>query len=176
VLAGLGSMLGLMSSRALHAQSAASPLRFARGMAYLELEDLDLAIADLGKAIAYEPKQPLPRAKRGEAYARKGNLKRAVEDHSASLDIRPDPDTYRLRADANMRLGEYDAAIDDYGLAITYGRGKAEDHVGRARGYLAKKDPDRAIEHLDKAIEIEPNDYDANGTRAEAHELKENRE
>jgi phosphonate transport system substrate-binding protein len=29
VLAGLGSMLGLMSSRALHAQSAASPLRFA---------------------------------------------------------------------------------------------------------------------------------------------------
>lgn len=114
------------------------------------------------KAVAY--------LTRGNAYARQGDLDRAIDDFTKA--IRRDSRSlaaYYNRGNANFARKNFDQAIIDYSQAITLQPGHALSYNGRGNAYLAKGETERAIAEYDRALEIDPNNNQAAQNRALAY-------
>lgn len=70
-----------------------------------------------------------------------------------------------LAAESAVRQGNMEAAEKDYLSAISASTGHVEAHVALAQLYTRMKQPARAREILDKALEIQPNNSGANYLR-----------
>jgi lipoprotein NlpI len=107
---------------------------------------------------------------RGNAYVRKGDNDRAIQDFDQAIHLRPD---YALafynRGVAYAKNKDYDRAIQEYDQAIRLKPDFAEAFGNRGRDYNIKGDHDRAIQDLDQAIRLKPDFVDAYTGRALAH-------
>jgi tetratricopeptide (TPR) repeat protein len=118
-----------------------------RGLAYLEHNDLDSAIADFTDAIRLDPK-------RATAYDNRGQ-------------------TFSLKADYDRAIAELDAmiALDPDSPVVYYMRGAARyDRYMRASALIDPEDLKRAIADFSKAIEKGPYYTEAYRARAMAEE------
>jgi len=79
---------------------------------------------------------------------------------------------YNNRGDAYVAQGNYDAAIDDYGQAITLNSTFARPFNNRGFAYLKKGDYDRALKDFDQAIKLNPNYARAFANRAETYQQR----
>eukprot|EP01038_Epipyxis_sp_PR26KG_P013799 gene13799-18509_t len=90
------------------------------------------------------------------------NLKRS-EKRTTGHKYVPSAELYNphfQRAIANERLHKIDAAIADYTMCIRTNLRHAEAYCNRAGLYKLKKDYSKAIEDMNKAIEINPSNID----------------
>ncbi|MGW5688838.1 methyltransferase [Nonomuraea sp. NPDC003754] len=102
--------------------------------------------ADVAEGIAHARRQGLPLSVRAGGHGVTGD---AVLDGSVCLDLRPmnsvtiDPDRRRARVGGGANWGEFDAAAQKYGLAVTGGRvrgtGVAGLTLGSGSGWLERK-------------------------------------
>ncbi|WP_051390054.1 tetratricopeptide repeat protein [Bradyrhizobium sp. Ec3.3] len=93
---------------------------------------------------------------RGNAYQDKGDLDRAIADHSQALALDPkNAPAYNNRGNAYALKGDLDRAIADYNQAIAIDPKSAKPYNNRGRAYRDKGNLDRAIADYSQAITID---------------------
>lgn len=103
----------------------------------------------------------------GIFYIQSGRYKTGLEHIEESLAIKNDWDIpYFYRAVAYEALGEYDNAILDYTKALSINNKITDAYYNRAHIILSRKDIenpniDKAVEDLNKALELDPEFIDA---------------
>jgi tetratricopeptide (TPR) repeat protein len=107
-----------------------------RGLAYAMLGQMEEALQDLGKAIEFEPDNALFYNNQGFAYER----------------------SWRLRGELERRreLWRLQEAVQSLNKAMAMDPECARAYYNRAATYHAQQQWDRALDDLDRAIEIEP--------------------
>ena len=137
----------------------------------------DLAVAGCSRAIDSHQYtgQSLARlyARRGGAYAAKGDVNRAVADYNESMRIDPTyPAAYLNRGNVWFHRGDFDRAIADYNQAIQLDPKYGSAYVNRGSAWGNKGDLDRAIADYNQAIRLDPKDTKAYYNRGMAWEKK----
>ena len=96
---------------------------------------------------------------RGIAYARKGEVDKAIADYDAAIGLRPDyVAAYHGRATAYRDKDMTEKAIADYNTAIRIAPDDAFAYENRGRAFLHVGKVDAAIDDLAKAVSLEPTD------------------
>src|SRR5262249_38881356 len=133
-----------------------------RGMAHRRLGQLDKAIADYGKAIQLDSKDPKIWNNRASAYFDLHQYEKSIADCSEALKLDSElPDPRCIRGQAYWKLGQWDKAIADYDKAVKLGPGRAEIANDLA-WFLATcpdakvRDPGRAVQVAEKAVALAP--------------------
>jgi tetratricopeptide (TPR) repeat protein len=149
-----------------------------RGWAYLNKEDWRKALADIEEAVRLAPQQASCYSNRGWAYKLKGDYAAALIDldKAIQLDSRHAP-AYQLRADVYLQYEEYAKALANCDEAIRIDPTYAAAYVGRGQSYLKGAKVldktfvlDRALEDLNRAILIRPNNPKAYLIRSEIYD------
>ena len=84
---------------------------------------------------------------------------RALDDLNFAIRLSPkDPAAYTSRGKAHMEIGDYDAAVADFGQAIQLDRGNAEHWCDRGNAKAMKNNYDGALADLDQALKLAPED------------------
>jgi tetratricopeptide (TPR) repeat protein len=107
---------------------------------------------------------------RGNDYAAKGDLDKAIADLNEA--IRLDPNDADARYDRGLTLGEkseWDKAIADYGEAIRLKHDFADAYYERGVAHGEKGEWDKAIADYSQAIRLEPSDGEAYYNRGLAY-------
>jgi tetratricopeptide (TPR) repeat protein len=96
---------------------------------------------------------------RGNAYARQGELDKAVADYTRALELRPDDASlYRRRALVHTRNRALDAAVADYTEAIRIEPRNVEAHANRGLVHAQNNDHDAALADFNEALRLQPRD------------------
>jgi lipoprotein NlpI len=127
----------------LHADTEVEVLK-ARGMAYLQKEDWDMAAADFNAVLKRKPDDPEADLDLGAAYLSKGDNEAAlrrfdevVTQNRGSADMRAE--AFAMRGSARVMLGQYQSGIEDFDEALRRqpknysalgGRGQAYFYLG----------------------------------------------
>jgi tetratricopeptide (TPR) repeat protein len=94
---------------------------------------------------------------RGDAFAKIGEDRRAIDDFSRAIEINPGySQAYFNRGSVLARRGHYREAIDDFSRAIELHSGFAEAYYNRARLLARLGQTEQALRDLARAIEIDP--------------------
>lgn len=97
---------------------------------------------------------------RGNAYLKKGQLDRAIQDYDQAIHLGPDQvNSFVNRGNAYCNKGQLDRAIQDYDQAIRLKPDYAEAFNNRGVAYRDNEQTDRAIQDYDQAIRLTP-DYE----------------
>jgi tetratricopeptide (TPR) repeat protein len=88
-----------------------------RGNYFLDVNQLDSALANFNRALELDAKNALALTQRSRTWLRKGDAQKALDDASAALEIARREETYGVRGDAYRKLRQYDKAIADYDAA-----------------------------------------------------------
>jgi tetratricopeptide (TPR) repeat protein len=96
--------------------------------------------------------------KAGEDFTLAGNYQDAVEQFTKAIDLQPDYDkAYQARAVVYEKLGMKREAAEDYDRAATFLDKKPEVYYEAGRLYYELAEYDKAIDRLDKSIEMKRN-------------------
>ncbi|HYB91109.1 MAG TPA: tetratricopeptide repeat protein [Candidatus Binataceae bacterium] len=131
-------------------------------------------LIDLDEILARNPKDVDTLIARSDAYLAMNNYDRAQADADRAVALAPqDAETYSMRAYVLDHRGKLDDAIADLGRAIKYSRAKRADLYYR-RGFAEaeKDDYDHAIDDLNEALKLAPDDRDTIWKRAGAYRDK----
>jgi tetratricopeptide (TPR) repeat protein len=90
-----------------------------RGLAHLNLHEMDLAAADLEQAIKLDPNLPEAHTALGNLYRERGDLNRAVNEFTLAINLASTVDAYDQRGHLYESLGEHQKALEDYNRAIS---------------------------------------------------------
>jgi len=111
---------------------------FNRGFAYSKKGQYDKAIADYTSAIALDPQSERLYQARASAYESMKNYDKALGDWNKAVELGSGENSYLNRARLRRDLGQYDAAIADYGNVIRLDPEKAQGYWYRAAVYYER--------------------------------------
>jgi tetratricopeptide (TPR) repeat protein len=87
----------------------------ARGEVYVELGDLESAIADFSRVIEAEPRYPGPYLHRARAWRAKGDLRQAIGEYTLFIERLPsNGEAYTERGYCHANLGNEELAVRDF--------------------------------------------------------------
>ncbi len=110
-----------------------------------------------------------PTATQVDAAARSG-YNRAIETLSAAIAVQPkDARNYVSRAEAYIRLGEFDSALIDYNMVVQLLPADASGYLGRATAFAAQNNYTSAIDEFSRALAIDPGSTAALIGRAQSY-------
>ena len=113
--------------------------------------------ADLAKAIAISPKNPLGYNLRGQAYAAIEDYPRAIEQFNRAIAIKPTHDgAYANRGVAYMGQKNYQQGLADVEKALQINPNNDTAYQGRSIYYVSIKNFQGAIADANRAISINP--------------------
>ena len=142
-----------------------------RGLAKIELENLQGAIANFNKAIQRNPNSDAAWSSRGAAKSESGDHQGAIDDFTEVIKRNPKIDAaWFSRGTAKSELGGHQGAIDDLTKAIEI---KGNNYFAWDRRGVAnyrKGEYDGAISDFRKALEINPS-FDTAIRNLEAAEI-----
>jgi len=148
---------------------------FYRGVSYTQLDYFAMpALDDMNKYIIdFKNETTDAFYYRGTAYLQRGNLPQAEADLKKVIDMDPKhADAYasimRAYDTEFVTTGNYDDAIDYFGLLVKRYPDNALPWYYRGLAYLQKEDYQKAIADFDKALSINPDYTDARNMRKEA--------
>jgi lipoprotein NlpI len=125
----------------------------------------DAAIAGCAAIIADRNESNRSRAaahfNRGYEWRAKGDLDRALADHTMAIRLQPTPAIYTSRGDVWREKGDVDRAIIDYGEAIRLDATSVAAFYRRGLAWREKDEIDRAMSDFTSAIRLDPNHADA---------------
>jgi tetratricopeptide (TPR) repeat protein len=118
----------------------------------------EITIAEHTAALEIDPHQVTVFVNRGTAYARQGELDKAIADYTRALELQPDAALYRRRALAHARKRALDEAIADYTESLRLEPRNAEAHANRGLVYAQKNDHEHALADYNEALRQNPRD------------------
>jgi len=141
-----------------------------RGMAFLQLEKYEQAIADCTMALAIQPRYHLAYYNRGKAYLHTGRPGLAIADLNRCIAIAPGyAEAYSLRGETYMTLGNLNEAIRDYSTALSLNPEFYEVYLYRGIAYKESGDFVRAIEDYNRTLALFPRSPEAYNSRGAAY-------
>jgi len=139
-----------------------------RGAAYLDLNKLDLALADFSAAIESDSRFTAALMNRAVVYERRGQFDLANADASRMPSFLHDPSAAAVRGLLEARQGQAAAAIADFDRALKLTPAWPKIWQLTGRGYLILKQYDKAIANETTAIRYDPKFIDSYLDRARA--------
>jgi len=128
------------------------------GYTYYEMGDYDQATAMFKQYADLEPNEPNPYDSLGDMYRAQGNYQAAIKNYQKALEIAPNFYTsLRNLGLSYLGAGKYDSAITTYNEFIekfTEREWERDVHSDLVEVYLATGQYNRALEHLDKALQL----------------------
>jgi TonB family protein len=188
VMSALSKGSGLTTKSRDHAEKALLLLEspstdiefYAKGIAYMQLANDDLAIVNFNKAIELNPQRFISYLSRGLAYRHKENYDRAIIDFGraiqlelkmASADVEQSKDDFHeLYEKASHDIHKL-IQLDPEPWFYWFRRGAAYDERGKA--YFDKGDYARAIADFSTLIQLDPNHAEAYLNRGSAYGQKD---
>jgi tetratricopeptide (TPR) repeat protein len=108
-------------------------------------------------------------ARIGYGLLNSGNLRDAKQIYAGLVAADPYDSVFHCHLGAvHHRLGEYEDAIQQYSLALSFNRANADALTGRGEIHLTRGEVAAAISDLKRAIEIDPTGARASTSRARA--------
>jgi len=160
----------LLLSEALQASPSEGLYRL-RGIIYRAEGKEDEALADFGKALAMQPKDPVSLLQRAEISLGRGDVKSAKRDLGEAIRVEPRvADTVaavRVRCYIAVEEGRLADAINDMNLIVQANPEDAFWTLQLANLYVQDKRPRKAIELAGEIIKREPKNVSAIRTRAD---------
>ncbi len=148
---------------------------YAKGVAYEELVNYDLALTNFGKAIEYDPQKVIAYIRRGRVYSKNGDFDRGLADFDKAFQLEAEnsagPPPNKENVDpANKELQELIQLdprpwLDYLRPGVVY--------LERGKAYLQIDDNDRAIADFTKVIQLDPEGADAYNHRGSAYGNKD---
>jgi len=129
-------------------------------------------LRDLNKAIGIDPTYAVAYVARGDFYARRGKLEKALDDLNMAIKLAPRYDwAYGCRAAVYEQQGETGAAIADLDKAIECNANYAWAYWKRGALRARLGEDEGAIQDLRKAVELDPKLADQAQQVADEHGL-----
>ncbi len=126
------------------------------------------------RVLAYNPRCDIAHKNLGEAYARLGDLNRAIACYEKALRINPAfAHAHNNLGDALARRNDLDGAVDSFRKAIYFEPRLAVAHFNLGIVYGRKDDWDRAIESFGRATSIRPRYAEARSNLGVAYARKD---
>ncbi|MEH1931676.1 tetratricopeptide repeat protein [Nostoc sp.] len=149
------------------------PFYFVRGilyslqsLLYSEHKKLDLALADINRAIAINPQYAPAYDIRATLYSWQKKSDLALADYTKAIAINPQyADAYINRGNFYKEQKKSDLALADYTKAIAINPQYANAYINRGNFYKEQKKSDLALADYNKAIAINPQYADAYNNR-----------
>jgi tetratricopeptide (TPR) repeat protein len=142
-----------------------------RGLARLEMDDYDRAIADFDASIRLDAASAQTFNNRGSAWYAKGDRERAIADFDKAIGLDPAyAFAYNNRGEVFKDKGDLNRAIADYDKAIGLDPGYTAAYVNRALAYERTGDPLRAGQDYRAALALSPKYSDGAQAQATARE------
>ncbi len=138
-----------------------------RGYAYIDLNNLDAAIADYTKAISLKSDGRYY-SSRGISYLKQNKYDEAIVDLNKALELEPgDAISLENRAAAYGSKGMYERAIPDYESAVDFGGDTSSlwNNYGYDLFMLGRYN--EALKYFDRSIKIDPTNAEAYGNRGQ---------
>ncbi|MDB9446272.1 serine/threonine-protein kinase, partial [Anabaena sp. CS-542/02] len=125
----------------------------ARGLVYEFQKELDLAVADLNKAIG-----AITHLSRGNVYYNQQKWDLALAEYNKAIAINPnDAQAYYNRGNVYYNQQKWDLALADYTQAIRLNPNYAEAYYNRGVVYRKQQKWDLALADHNQAIKLNPN-------------------
>lgn len=147
---GCSRLIRESSDRKLQAQAHLN-----RGVGYANKGQDAQAIADYTEAIRLDAAYALPYWNRGKLYENDSRFEAALADATRYLELDPGLNAIRWKAGLNRSLGNDEAAVADYGVAIGLSPRNVSLYAERAATYQSMQRFGEAIADLTKALEID---------------------
>ncbi|MGT2437249.1 tetratricopeptide repeat protein [Bradyrhizobium betae] len=142
-----------------------------RAVAFITMEEIDLALADLAKVLELNPKSSNAYINLGLIHRHRGDYAAAIENYDSAIRFDSKNATaYTGRGEANRLKGDLEAAIIDFNRAIEINPGAALALVYRADARRYVGELDRAIVDYNAALAARPDFPLAFVGRGLAHE------
>ena len=139
-----------------------------RGICYFNLHDYKKALADFNAAIEKNGNAASAYFNRAATEQRLDQCAPAVKDFDRALQLNPAEPVYLNRAECHAKLGEPQAAADDYTHAIDAGSKSPDVFRERGRAYIRLAQYREAVKDLTVAIQADTDDIDSLENRASA--------
>ena len=151
---------------------------YAKGIAYIQLENYNLAIINFDKAIELNPRRYISYLSRGLAYRDKEKYDRAIADFDRAIELESKMTSTDVeqKDDFNERMEKASGDIhkliqlDPEPWFYWFRRGALYD--ARSKAYFRRGDYDRAIADLNTLLQLEPNRAEAYHNRGAAYGAK----
>lgn len=138
-----------------------------RGVCYIELQQIDLAIEDFNQAIELNPKGAEAYYNRGNSHAKLEQFQTAIEDYNQAITLQAkDADTYNNRGLCYKNLEQYERAIKDFNKALEIKPGDGEASFNRGICFNELDLYKQAIEDFCAAAKANPDDPEIYYNRA----------
>lgn len=148
---------------------AAAGTNFTKGLAALDQNDPDQAIAAFTAAIQAHESLAGAYAGRASAYDQKDDYDHALTDYNESIRLAPAvAEAYEHRGEVYVEKGDLEHALADFTEAIRLDPKNAGNFSGRAGADLGTNDFARAVADCTEAIRLQPDDGGNYLTRATA--------
>ena len=131
--------------------------RYGLGNALLQAGNVDEAIAQLRKALVFNPGLAKAHSSLGNALLQKGNVDEAIAQYQIALQIDPRSEEacYNF-GNALLRQGKVDEAIAQYQKALQIKPDFAEAHFNLGAALFHQGKEDEAIAQYQRALQIKP--------------------
>ena len=131
--------------------------RYGLGNALLQAGNVDEAIAQLRKALVFNPGLAKAHSSLGNALLQKGNVDEAIAQYQIALQIDPRSEEacYNF-GNALLRQGKVDEAIAQYQKALEIKPDFAEAHFNLGAALFHEGKEDEAIAQYQRALQIKP--------------------
>ncbi len=134
--------------------------------------DYDQAEAEMGKAIAAEPKLPILYLYRGDLYAAQNRHDPAIADYSKAIELLPkEASPYRRRGTEYVKAGNDLAAHRDFANAIALQPDNPDGYIDRSALYVRETRYEEAVRDIAQALKLAPNQADYLVRRSRVFEL-----
>lgn len=127
-----------------------------RGQAYEALNEIDKATEDYTQAIKLNPNDQLAFGRRGSLFLKRGNIEAAFSDLTKAAETTPTPEALLDLASIYAKKGDQAKAADLATRALDLNRRNVRALTTRANSYFAQKAFPRALDDLDEALQLEP--------------------
>ncbi len=139
-----------------------------RGVALMDMNEIERAFADFTEAIRRDPKHAASYSNRGLLWRVAGDVDRAIADFSQAIRLEPNhPMAYNNRGIAWRDKGDVDRALADFNIALRLDPKYANAYFSRGVLWHHKKDYNSALADLDEAIRLDPKNEEFKSKRAE---------
>jgi len=107
---------------------------------------------------------------RGLAYAKEGDLEKAIQDYNTALELNPNfAKTYYNRGNAFAAKEDLEKAIQDYNKALELNPNLAGAYYNLGFFHADKGDYNKAIQYFQKVLDINPGYEESYNNRGSAH-------
>ena len=127
-----------------------------RGLLYWYIGDYEKALSDFERAIQLEEEEAAHPNNRALVHATLGNYEEGLADANRALELRPADNAYIFdtRAYVYFKSGDYEKAREDYEVALDRSLEGPHPLLGAGLTYAALGDTSKAVELLEKGLEL----------------------